>query len=109
VGLLDGILGFLGRSRTLPHLRTAKTFGSAVVAYLHSPWTRARNMIAIACLVVLFAFLAPRSEQPASYSAMALFGSFGALSFLLRAIVLAPWGESGGLPSNKSLERTREG
>ena len=109
VGLLDGILGFLGRGRTLPHLRKAETFAAAVDAYRQSRWTRARDVIAIVCLVVLGVVITRRLEQPAYYSALTLIMAYLALSDLLRALVLAPWGEPRVLPSNNSLERTREG
>jgi hypothetical protein len=109
VGLLDGALGLLGRHENLPYLRKAETFGAALFAYMKSPWTRARNMIAAGCLVVLGIVIAPRLEQPGVYTVMVLFGSYAAIADLLRAPVLAPWGGSGGLPSNNSLERTREG
>jgi hypothetical protein len=109
VGLLDGILGFLARSRTLPHLRKAETFAAAVDAYRQSRWTRARNMIAIASVVVLGVVISRRLEQPAYYSALTLIMTYFAASDLLKALVLAPWNESRGrLPSNTSLERTRE-
>jgi hypothetical protein len=109
LGLLDGALEILGRRKTFPHLQKAETFGAVILAYMQSPWTRARNLIAVGGLVVLGIVLARRLEQPGYYTAMALFGSFGAVSYLCRALVLAPWGGSGGLPSNTSLERTREG
>jgi hypothetical protein len=108
VGLLDGILGLLGRGRTLPHLRKAETFAAAVDAYRQSRWTYARNMIAIACLVVLGVVITRRLEQPAYYSALTLVMTYLALSDFLKALVLAPWGESRGLPSNTSFERTRD-
>ena len=109
VGLLDGILGFLGRRQSLPYLRNAANFGAATFAYLQSPWTRARNMITVACLVILGVVIARQLEQPAHYSAMTLFASFATVSFLFRALILAPWGGPSQLPSNTALERTREG
>jgi hypothetical protein len=108
VGLLDGILGLLARRQILPYLRNAETFGAVTVADLHSPWTRARSMIALACLVGLGVVIARRLEQPGHYTAMTLFASFATISFLFRALVLAPWGDPGQLPSNTSLERTRD-
>ena len=98
VGLLDGVLGLLGRRATLPHLRTAATPGAAIMAYMHSPWTRARNLIGIGCLVVLGIILARRLEQRADFTAFSLFGSFATISFLLRALILAPWGNRAGCP-----------
>jgi hypothetical protein len=109
VGVLEGALDLLGRRRNLPHLRRAETFGAAIFAYRHSPWTRAKDLIALACLVVIGLLVAGRVEQPGYYTAVSMFLSFAAVSFLLRALVLAPWGESDRLPSNTSLERTREG
>jgi hypothetical protein len=108
VGLLDGALGLLGRRENLPYLRNAETFGAALFAYMKSPWTRARNMIAVGWLVVCGIVIAPRLEQPGASTVMVLFGSYAAIADLLRALVLAPWGGSGGLPSNTSLERTRD-
>jgi hypothetical protein len=107
IGALEGMLELLGRRKNLLHLRKAETFGAAVVAYQHSAWTRAKDLVAIACLVAIGIFLARRLEQPAYHSVASMFLSFTAISFLLRALILAPWGESGGLPSNTSLERTR--
>ena len=109
MGLLDGVLGLLGRRRALPLLRNAETFGAAIVAYLQSPWTKLRDVIAIACLVALSVLLARRLEHPASSSVMVLFANYFGVSGLLRALILAPWGEPSALPSNTSLERTREG
>ena len=102
VGVLNGALGLIGRRENLPYLRKAETFGAALFAYMKSPWTRARNVIAVGCLVVLGIVIAPRLEQPAVYTVMVLFGSYSAVADLLRALVLAPWGSSGGLPSNTS-------
>jgi hypothetical protein len=108
VGLLEGMLDLLGRRQNLPHLRKAETFGAAIFAFQHSPWTRAKDLVAFACLVVVGVFLARRAEQPALYSAVSMFLSFAAIYLLLRALILAPWCESSGVPSNTSLERTRE-
>ena len=109
VGVLEGALDLLGRRQNLPHLRKAETFGAAIVAYQHSRWTRAKDLIALACLIVSGMFLTDRIEQSGHYSVVSMFLSFAAVSFLLRALVISPWGESGRLPSNTSLERTREG
>ena len=108
VGVLEGALDLLGRRQNLPHLRKAETFGAAIFAYQHSRWTRAKDLIAIACLVVIGIFVAGRVDQPWDDSAASMFLSFAAISFLLRALVLARWGEPNRLPSNTSLERTRE-
>jgi hypothetical protein len=108
VGVLEGVLDLLGRRQNLPHLRKAQTFGAAIFAYRHSRWTRAKDLVALACLIVIGMVLADRIHQSGHYSAVSMFLSFAAVSFLLRALVLAPWGESARLPSNTSLERTRD-
>jgi hypothetical protein len=109
LGLLDGILGLLGRRRTLPHLRKAVTFGAAISAYFKSRWTNLRDVIAITLLVFLDVLLSRRLVQPAPYTAFVLFASYFGVSGLFRALILAPWGESRELPANTSFERTREG
>ena len=108
VGVLEGVLDLLGRRQNLPHIRKAESFGAAIFAYQHSPWTRAKGLIAIACLIGIGIFVAGRLDQPGYYSAVSMILSFASVSFLLRALVLSPWGEPGRLPSNISLERTRE-
>ena len=108
VGLISGILTFLGRSKNLPHVRMANSLGAVILAEMHSPWTRGREMITVACLIVVGVVVARRVEQPGLYSAMMLIASCEAMSSLLRAMTLGSWGEPSQLPSNTSLERTRD-
>ncbi len=109
VGVLHGILGILARGRTFLHLRNAESFGAVIFAQMQSRWTFARESICVAVLVVVGVLLAPGLDQPGLYSAMTMFFSFAAIESTLKALVLVSWSRSDGLPSNTSLERTREG
>ncbi len=82
VGLLEGMLDLLGRRQNLPHLRKAETFGAGIVAYQHSRWTRAKDLITFACLVVIAMFLVRRTEQSAHFSVVSMFISFASVSLL---------------------------
>ena len=108
VGFLHGILGLLARHRTLPHLRSAESFGAVVVARMQSRWTFAGGLISFAILIVGGVLLFPGLDQPVYYSAITTVLSFSAIASIIEASVLIFWSRPGGLPSNTSLERTRE-
>jgi len=105
VGIVDGLLTYLGRRDILPRVRTAMTPGAAMLVHMHSPWTRGRNTIAILVLVVMGAIFLPRLSEPLYVSAVKLLTGYGAVSYLLRALVLSQQGRYPYPPSNNSLQR----
>jgi hypothetical protein len=105
VGVLDGLLTFLGRRQILPRVHTAITSRDALFVHMQSPWTRGRNTIAMLLMVVLgFVFL-PRLPEPTLFSVVKLIAGYCVVSFFLRALVLARAGQYAQPPSNPSLER----
>jgi hypothetical protein len=100
VGVLDGVLTFLGRQQFLPYASRAATFNAALLAHMHSPWTRGRNTVAVLALTVLGFVLLPGLAQPLMMSVYVLFASYAAVSYLLRAAIFFGASEHVEVPSN---------
>jgi hypothetical protein len=111
VGLLDGVLEYLGRRAVGRELHRARNFGEVLFTYAKSPWTRVRNLTCLAALLVTGAILVPRTHGSAVFATVYLFCGYTSSSFALRALVAWLWRTKYRRPlvtANNALERTRD-